>query len=155
MESIRSSDRGSRWEYDPDDVDFPTSALATVAAGSTSSTMIQRFWISMISDLKEFTGKGQDEDRARAWIGKVKSAFMRDQASDDEKYLLAGYAKNWYRQLSRSTRKNGAIYFAVFRSNTVGLEYRYQDNTTIRDADLTNRHWTTCISSTWLDSVRD
>ncbi|OWY92848.1 hypothetical protein PHMEG_00037974 [Phytophthora megakarya] len=65
MESLRSSNHGSRWEYDPDDVDFPTSAQATVAtaaAGSTGSTMIQRVRISAISDLKEFTGKDQDED---------------------------------------------------------------------------------------------
>ncbi|OWY99066.1 hypothetical protein PHMEG_00030004 [Phytophthora megakarya] len=60
MESIRSSDHGSRWEYDPDDVDWPTSAQATVATaatGATGSTMIQRVRISAKSDLKEFTGK--------------------------------------------------------------------------------------------------
>ncbi|OWY93832.1 LOW QUALITY PROTEIN: hypothetical protein PHMEG_00036619 [Phytophthora megakarya] len=71
IDSIRSSDHGSRWEYDPDDVDVPISAQATVAtaaAGSTGSTMIQRVRISAISDLKEFTGKDQDEARARAWI---------------------------------------------------------------------------------------
>ncbi|OWY91101.1 hypothetical protein PHMEG_00040468 [Phytophthora megakarya] len=98
MESIRSSDQGSRWE-------FPTSAQATVATGAA---MIQRVRISAISEFKEFSGKDQDEDRTRAWISKVKSAFMRDQASDDEKCLtfadlLAGSAKNWYHQLSRST----------------------------------------------------
>ncbi|OWY94096.1 hypothetical protein PHMEG_00036272, partial [Phytophthora megakarya] len=60
METIRFSDRGRRWEYDPDDVDFPTSAqatLVTATAGSTGSTMIQRVRVSAISDLKEFTGK--------------------------------------------------------------------------------------------------
>ncbi|OWZ17548.1 hypothetical protein PHMEG_0008500 [Phytophthora megakarya] len=39
---------------------FPTSAQATVAtsaAGSTSSTMVERVRISAISELKEFTGK--------------------------------------------------------------------------------------------------
>ncbi|OWY98055.1 hypothetical protein PHMEG_00031277 [Phytophthora megakarya] len=89
-------------EYDLDDVDFPTSAQATVATaavGSTDSTMIQRARISAISDLKVLTGKDQDEDRARACINKVKSVSMRDQASDDEKCLtfadlLAGSAKN-------------------------------------------------------------
>ncbi|OWY91138.1 hypothetical protein PHMEG_00040408 [Phytophthora megakarya] len=94
MESIRFSDHGSRWEYDPDDVDFPISAQATVAtaaAGSTGSTMIQRVRISAISNLKEFTGKDQDEDRARAWFSKVKSAFMRDQALDDENTADLGY----------------------------------------------------------------
>ncbi|OWY99367.1 hypothetical protein PHMEG_00029632, partial [Phytophthora megakarya] len=112
MESIRSSDPGSNWEYDPDDIDFPApaqAAVATAASGSTGSTMIQRVRISAISDLKEFSGKDPDEDRARAWISKAKSAFMRDQASDEEKYLtfadlLAGSAKNWYHQLRRSTR---------------------------------------------------
>ncbi|OWY97103.1 hypothetical protein PHMEG_00032452 [Phytophthora megakarya] len=122
MESIRSSDHGSRWE-------FPTSAQATVAAaaaGSTGSTMIQRVRISAISDLKEFTGKDQDEDRARAWISKVKSAFMRDQVSDDEKCLtfadlLAGSAKNWYRQLSRSTRNKWSELLRSFQIQYCGL----------------------------------
>ncbi|OWY92931.1 hypothetical protein PHMEG_00037851, partial [Phytophthora megakarya] len=129
MESIRSSDHGSRWEYDADDVDVPTSAQATVAtaaAGSTGSTMIQRVRISAISDLKEFTGKGQDEDRARAWISKVKSVFMRDQASDDEKCLtfadlLAGSARNWYRQLSSSTRNKLSDLLLGFQIQNCGL----------------------------------
>ncbi|OWY92141.1 hypothetical protein PHMEG_00038973 [Phytophthora megakarya] len=65
MESIRSSDRGSNWEYDPDDIDFSVpaqAAVATAASGSTGSTMIQRVRISTISDLKEFSGKDPDED---------------------------------------------------------------------------------------------
>ncbi|OWZ04394.1 hypothetical protein PHMEG_00023714 [Phytophthora megakarya] len=129
MQSIRSSDHGSRWEYDLNDVDFPTSAQATVAtaaAGSTGSTLIQRVRISAISDLKEFTGKYQDEDRARAWISKVKSAFMRDQASDGEKCLtftdlLAGSAKNWYRQQSRSTRNKWSDLLLSFQTQYCGL----------------------------------
>ncbi|OWY95887.1 hypothetical protein PHMEG_00033991 [Phytophthora megakarya] len=129
MESIRSSDHGSRWEYDPDDVDFPTSAqptMATAAAGSTGSTMIQRVRVSAISDLMEFTGRDQDEDRVRAWISKVKSAFMRDQASDDEKCLtfadlFAGSPKNWYRQLSRSTRNNWNDLLRSFQIQYFGL----------------------------------
>ncbi|KAG6586703.1 uncharacterized protein IUM83_18116 [Phytophthora cinnamomi] len=78
MESTESPDPDhSHWEYDPDELDFPTpsrAAVATTTAGSTGSTMIQRVRISAISDLKEFSGKDQDEDRARAWVGKVKSA---------------------------------------------------------------------------------
>ncbi|OWY93384.1 LOW QUALITY PROTEIN: hypothetical protein PHMEG_00037241, partial [Phytophthora megakarya] len=139
MESIRSS---HRWEYDPDDVDWPTSAQATVftaATGATGSTMIQRVRISAISDLKEFTGKDQDEDRARAWISKVKSAFMRDQASDDEKCLtfadhLAGSAKNWYRQLSRSTRNKWSELLRSFQTQYCGLGVS-QGNTTLRRSD--------------------
>ncbi|OWZ06245.1 reverse transcriptase [Phytophthora megakarya] len=36
---------------------------------------------------ERFTGKDMDEDRPRAWIGKVKSAFQRDQATGEKKYL--------------------------------------------------------------------
>ncbi|KAE9289081.1 hypothetical protein PR003_g25649 [Phytophthora rubi] len=113
MESAGSDDlERLQWEYDPDDLDLPAAApaaVATAAVGSSESTLIQRVRISAISDLKELTGKDQDEDRARAWISKVKSSFMRDQASDEEKCLtladlLSGPAKNWYRQLPRSTR---------------------------------------------------
>ncbi|OWZ06016.1 LOW QUALITY PROTEIN: hypothetical protein PHMEG_00021792 [Phytophthora megakarya] len=93
--------------------------------------MIQRVRISAISDLKEFTGKDQDEDRARAWTIKVKSAFMRDQALDDEKCLtfadlLAGSAKNWYRQLSRSTRNKWSNYYEIqYCGLGVSVERRY------------------------------
>ncbi|OWZ22672.1 hypothetical protein PHMEG_0002586 [Phytophthora megakarya] len=89
MESIRSLDCGSNWEYDPDDIDFPAPAQAAVGtSGSTGSTMFQRVRISAISDLKVFSGKYPDEDRARAWISKVKPAFMRDQQSDEERCLV-------------------------------------------------------------------
>ncbi|POM63372.1 Hypothetical protein PHPALM_21243, partial [Phytophthora palmivora] len=124
--AVKVQDPGSasRWEYDPDDIDFPMAARATVATattGSAGSTMIQRVRIS-----EEFTGKDQDEDRARAWIGKVKSAFMRDQASDEEKCptfadLLAGFAKNWYRQLSRSTRNKWPDLLRAFQIQYCGL----------------------------------
>ncbi|POM74577.1 Hypothetical protein PHPALM_8448 [Phytophthora palmivora] len=62
-----------------------------------------------MSELKEFAGREGDEDRARAWLSKVKSAFMRDQAPDEEKCLvfgdlLTGSARKWYQQLSRTTR---------------------------------------------------
>ncbi|GMF47170.1 unnamed protein product [Phytophthora fragariaefolia] len=62
-----------------------------------------------MSELKEFAGKDGDEDRARSWLGKVNSAFIRDQAPDQEKCLvfgdlLPGPARNWYRQLSRTIR---------------------------------------------------
>ncbi|GMF25324.1 unnamed protein product [Phytophthora fragariaefolia] len=65
-----------------------------------------------MSELKEFAGKDGDEDRARSWLGKVKSAFIRDQAPDQETCLVFGdlspdqldIARYWYRQLSRTTR---------------------------------------------------
>ncbi|KAE9275542.1 hypothetical protein PF001_g26535 [Phytophthora fragariae] len=130
MESAGSDDlERLQWEYDPDDLDLPTAApaaVSTAAAGSSESTLIQRVRISAISDLKEFTGKDQDEDRARAWISNVKSSFMRDQASDEEKCLtladlLSGPAKNWYRQLPRSTRNKWTELLKSFQVQYCGF----------------------------------
>ncbi|GMF22422.1 unnamed protein product [Phytophthora fragariaefolia] len=101
-------------EYDLDDLNVDVPARAAVAAtdssgaGTVSATRIR---VSAISDLKEFSRKDRDEDRARSWFSKVKSAFVRDQAPDSEKCivfgdLLTGPARNWYRQLSRSTRSD-------------------------------------------------
>ncbi|KAG3042763.1 hypothetical protein PC121_g22971 [Phytophthora cactorum] len=116
-------------EFDPDYLDFPsTSPVAVVATvgGRGGSSMIQRVRISAISDLKTFTGKDQDEDRARPWIGKVKLALMRDQASDAEKCLtfadlLAEPARNWYRQLARSTRNKWSDLLRSFQTQYCGL----------------------------------
>ena len=62
-----------------------------------------------MKELKEFSGKDRDEDKARSWISKVKSAFLRDPAPDEENCLVLGNlliisARNWYNQLSESTR---------------------------------------------------
>ncbi|KAE8968184.1 hypothetical protein PR001_g27868 [Phytophthora rubi] len=130
MESAGSDDlERLQWEYDPDDLDLPTAApaaVATAAVGSSESTLIQRVRISAISYLKEFTGKDQDEDRARAWISKVKSSFNRDQASDEEKCLtladlLSGPTKNWYMQLPRSTRNKWTELLKSFQVQYCGF----------------------------------
>ena len=60
-----------------------------------------------MKELNIFSGKDRDEDKARSWISKVKSAFLRDPAPDEENCLvfgdmLIGPARN--NQLSRSTR---------------------------------------------------
>ncbi|OWY93364.1 hypothetical protein PHMEG_00037269 [Phytophthora megakarya] len=127
MESVGTPDLDF-WEAD--DLGIPSSsghnsgraAVATAAIGSgNSSSLIQRVRISAISDLKEFTGKDMDEDRARAWIGKVKSAFQRDQATEEEKCLtfgdlMVGSAKNWHRQLSRTTKTKWADLLESFQT---------------------------------------
>ncbi|OWZ03982.1 LOW QUALITY PROTEIN: hypothetical protein PHMEG_00024198 [Phytophthora megakarya] len=133
MESVGTPDLDS-WEYDPDDLGFPNSsghssarvAVATQAIGSGNSlSLIQRVQISAISDLKGSTGKDMDEDRTRAWIGKVKSAFQQDQAIEEEKCLtfgdlMMGSAKNWHRQLSRTIKTKWADLLESFqRHNTV------------------------------------
>ncbi|EGZ05351.1 hypothetical protein PHYSODRAFT_342494, partial [Phytophthora sojae] len=114
MEPAGSPDQDpSQWEYDPDDIDLPSSApaaVATAASGSTGSSLIQRVRISAMSDLKEFSGKNQDED----------------QATDEEKCLtfadlLTGPAKNWYRQLGRSTRNKWSDLLRSFQIQYCGL----------------------------------
>ena len=101
-------------EYDPDDLWMPEPRRPHVAATGVTTgggSITQRIRISAISELKEFSGKDREEDKARTWIGKVKSAFIRDQAPDEERCLvfgdlMVGPARYWYRQLSRSTRFN-------------------------------------------------
>ncbi|OWY92725.1 hypothetical protein PHMEG_00038146, partial [Phytophthora megakarya] len=125
MESVESY-HDLHDEYDPDNLSIDTPRQAVVAGPtSTSSTMTPRIRVSAISELKEYSGKDQDEDRARSWLGKVKSAFVRDQAPDSEKCLvlgdlLTGPARNWYRQLSRSTRSNWKSLLEAFQTQYCG-----------------------------------
>ncbi|KAE9282870.1 hypothetical protein PR003_g27290, partial [Phytophthora rubi] len=129
MESVVSQDHPELWEYDPDDLDIGATrrtAVTAAAVASTGSPAVQRVKISAISDLKEFTGKDRDEERARGWISKVKSAFTRDQATDEEKCLtfadlLTGPARNWYRQLSRPTRTKWSDLLQSFQTQYCGL----------------------------------
>ncbi|ETM31978.1 hypothetical protein L914_20529 [Phytophthora nicotianae] len=86
-----------------------------------------------MSELNGFAGKDDDEDRARAWIGKVKSAFVRDQSPDDEKAVLGGLctgsARNWYRQLSRTTRGDWKELLREFQhAEETPLEYLHHLN---------------------------
>ena len=78
-------------EYDLDDMDLegPLARMATTAVGQMSN-MVSRIKIAATSDVKKFHGRDQDEDRARNWVSSVKTAFTRDQASDDEKCLIFG-----------------------------------------------------------------
>ena len=50
----------------------------------------QRIRLSAITELKVCNGKDRDEDKARSWIIKVKSAFLHDQEPDEEKCLVFG-----------------------------------------------------------------
>ncbi|EGZ23324.1 hypothetical protein PHYSODRAFT_263366 [Phytophthora sojae] len=114
MGSVGSPNRYSTsWEFDPDDLDLGRPVRTAIAATATASPggieSAPRIRVSAMSELKEFSGKDGDEDRARAWVSKVRLAFVRDQAPDDEKCLvfgdlLTGPARNWCRQLSRTTR---------------------------------------------------
>ncbi|KAE8967210.1 hypothetical protein PR001_g28173 [Phytophthora rubi] len=128
MESV-GSHHDLQNEFDPDDlsIDTPRRASAEASPGSATSTpSIPRVRMSAISELKEFSGKDNDEDRARGWLGKIKSAFIRDQASDTEKCIVFGGlltvpARNWYQQLGRSTRSNWKELLNYFRVEYCGL----------------------------------
>ncbi|OWZ08720.1 hypothetical protein PHMEG_00018690 [Phytophthora megakarya] len=151
------------WEYDPDNLGMPSSSGPTScrAAVATAAIGPGGVRISAILDLKEFTGKDIDEVRARAWIGKVKSAFQWDQAIEEEKYLtfadlMVGSAKNWYRQLNRTTKTKWAdllesspaqycdlgmsvawqYYHARKRSEETPLDYLYRLNVAALRAKL-------------------
>ncbi|GMF19285.1 unnamed protein product [Phytophthora fragariaefolia] len=139
MESVGSPDQPTTaWEYDPDDLDLGRPARASVAT-TTATTANQaintpRIPVSAMSELKEFAGKDGDEDRARTWLGKVKSVFILDQAPDQEKCLvfgdlLTGPARNWYHQLSRThpqTRSDESPLEYLHRLNVAGLRTRLQ-----------------------------
>ena len=97
MESVKSRQDRSDTYYpeggDPDDSGqddlrrTPVVAMETAPGGGLSAPRIR---MSAIADLKEFNEKDRDEDRARSWISKVKFAFIRDQAPDEEKCLVFG-----------------------------------------------------------------
>ena len=118
--------------------------------------------MSALAELKEFSGREKNEERATNWISKVKSAFLRDQVPEVEKSLvfsdlLTGPARDWHNQLSRSTRtswkallkgfmakyggKNSIsverlYYHARKRSNDTPLEYLYRLNVAAMRAEI-------------------
>ncbi|POM58111.1 Hypothetical protein PHPALM_37288 [Phytophthora palmivora] len=110
MESVGPPDQHPNLhEYDRDDLDLDPPRRAAVASASATttgrSTSVPRIRVSAMSELKEFAGKERDEDRARPGLTKQSPR----QAPDEEKCLvfgdlLTGSARNWYRQLSRTTR---------------------------------------------------
>ncbi|KAE8962159.1 hypothetical protein PR003_g28830, partial [Phytophthora rubi] len=78
MESVGSRHSEMADEYDPDDMSLEAPRRAAVAsAGATSgnTSTPQRIRVSAISELKDFSGKDDDVDRARGWIGKASQLF--------------------------------------------------------------------------------
>ncbi|POM72278.1 LOW QUALITY PROTEIN: Hypothetical protein PHPALM_11032, partial [Phytophthora palmivora] len=120
MESVGSPDQHPNLhEYDPDDLDLDPPRRATVASASATrtgrSTSVPRIRVSAMPELKEFAGKEGDEDRARAWLNKVKSAFVRDQAPDEE--------KQYYHARKRSDESPLEY---LYRLNVAGLRAHLQ-----------------------------
>ncbi|OWY91749.1 hypothetical protein PHMEG_00039541, partial [Phytophthora megakarya] len=82
-------------KYAPDDLGIPSSsshnsgraAVASAAIGSGGSSLIQMVLIFGHLGSERVYRKDMDEDRVRTWVSKVKSAFQRDQATEEEKCL--------------------------------------------------------------------
>ncbi|POM58906.1 LOW QUALITY PROTEIN: Hypothetical protein PHPALM_36389 [Phytophthora palmivora] len=156
-QKLESPDRQSTNEYNPDDLDLDPPRRAAVASASATtsgrSTNVPSIRVSAMSEIKELAGQEGGEDRARAWLSKVKSAFVRDQAPDEEKCLVfgdipTGSARNWYRQLGCTIRSSwkdllrsfqiqycgrgvsvaSQYYHACKRSEESPLEYLYRLN---------------------------
>ena len=108
MESVKSNTHNKihqRAEYDPGDLwmdEYRRSQVDATGVTTGANCVTQRIRISANSELKEFSGKEREEDRALIWMGKVKSEFLRDQAPDEEKCLvfvdlMVDPSRYWYR----------------------------------------------------------
>uniref|UniRef100_A0AAV1UTR4 Uncharacterized protein n=1 Tax=Peronospora matthiolae TaxID=2874970 RepID=A0AAV1UTR4_9STRA len=90
MESNDS--HGSRGNtFDPDDLDIDGVRwphLATTEAIMGEEFAAQRIRMPAFAELKDLSGRDHDDNRARSWVQKVKSAFLRDQAPDSDKCLV-------------------------------------------------------------------
>ena len=96
MESVESNTYDQihqEAKYDPDGLWMaeprrPQFAATGLTNGANSVN--QRIRTSAISELKKFSGTDREVYKAQTWIGKVKSALLRDQASDEERCLVFG-----------------------------------------------------------------
>ena len=156
MKSVGSRPNGSR-DYGHEHREQGGNILlevATAGAADSGGFFNQMIRMDAMAELNKFSGQEKNEEWARSWISKVKSAFLRDQAQEVEKCLvfsdlLTVTARDWYNQLGRSTRtswkalleafmakyggKNSVIvgrfyYHARKRSNETPLEYLYRLN---------------------------
>ncbi|KAE9268001.1 hypothetical protein PR003_g31591 [Phytophthora rubi] len=118
-------------EYDPDDLDLgqpSRAAIATTTTTARTSTGASRLRVSAMSELKEFSGKDGDEDRARSWVGKVKSAFIRDQAPDEENTWKDLFQSFQVQYCGRGVSVARQYYHARKRSDESPLEYLHRLN---------------------------
>ncbi|ETO58842.1 hypothetical protein F444_22774 [Phytophthora nicotianae P1976] len=119
-------------EYDQDDLDLSVSREATAVTAATTTglpAIAPCICLSAMSESKELSGKDDDEDRARAWISKVKSAFVRDQA----RRTTRGDWKDLLRELQVQLCGLGVsvarqYYHARKRADETPLEYLHRLN---------------------------
>ncbi|KAG4247696.1 hypothetical protein PC116_g4540 [Phytophthora cactorum] len=87
-----------------------------------------------MSDLKEFTGRVQDEDWVPPWLSKVKSAFPRHQHSDEESFQIQycglGVSVAWQYYHARKRSDESSLGY-LYRLNIAALRARLK----IKDGD--------------------
>ena len=68
----------------PDDLDLEgrLAQMANATLGQAAH-VIPRIKLSATTDLKEFHGRDDDEDRARSWLAALKTAFTRAQPQEE------------------------------------------------------------------------
>ena len=129
-------------------IDYPHVATAGVVDSSGFSN--QRIGMSVMAELKGFAGREKNEERARNWISKVKSVLLRDQSPDAGKCLVfsdlfTGPERDWYTQLSRSTRTSWKASWKASWPKMEGRSaFRLGDSTTKPVSDRTILQWSTC-----------
>uniref|UniRef100_A0AAV1VNF3 CCHC-type domain-containing protein n=1 Tax=Peronospora matthiolae TaxID=2874970 RepID=A0AAV1VNF3_9STRA len=141
MESVRSHrSRSNHFDFDdadPDDSGQEERRRAMVSTTETfqnGDSIPQRIRVSTMTELEEFSGKDRDEDRARSWISKVKSAFLRDQAPDEEKCLVFGDLLTGPARQGVSVARQ--YYLARKRSGETPLEYLHRLNVAAKLAKI-------------------
>ncbi|GMF44442.1 unnamed protein product [Phytophthora fragariaefolia] len=110
MESVGSPDQPiTTWEYDPDDLDLGRPARATVATTTATTsgqaTNTPRIRVSAMPELKEFTGKDGDEDRARREHAEHFIETLDDRDLADQLALLRIPDANTLEEVLRSRQR--------------------------------------------------
>ncbi|GMF63900.1 unnamed protein product [Phytophthora fragariaefolia] len=123
-----SRSKNRRDEEDPDDLfDLVDGTPGTAAAVSTATAGagLTRVRLSASSELKEFYGRDSSEEKALAWLNRLKSAARRDAMTGEEvcapfSDLMNGPARQWYLQLSKKVRKTWPDLMEQFRIQYCG-----------------------------------
>ena len=92
MESADSHDSRSN-TFDPDNLDidgFRRPQFVYDKSHYGRGFCCTAIRMSAIADLKEFSGRDHDDNRARSWMQKVRSDLLREQAPNSEKCLVFG-----------------------------------------------------------------
>jgi hypothetical protein len=127
--SARSTHCGHDLDEESDDLfDFEPKAVgqaATVSMATAGTAGVARVRMSAFSILKEFHGRDSDEEKARAWLNRVKSAARRDEITGEEVCslfgdLMSGSARQWYLQLGRGVKKSWTDLTEQFRVQYCG-----------------------------------